>query len=424
MSVSKIKKVAVLAWTDRWSISIWRALKKIVDDVDLIYVHDKTPEEVRDLIEKSKPDLCFSKNFRIAQVDGGCHLQRVSEIFSNWKFPTAVWYLDNPRYQDSSVLTDFWKSGSRLGNGLFFFNDPSFKEFFTLHQAKAYHLPIGVDEAIFDLRYPELETQFARDLRFTGHALAACNLPEVTLNMLREGHMSLVMSDLEDRLTQKLKFSSLEATAMTNLLIEPLQKYFSEFYTKPKKYLGKTEAFFKSCQKLLPPDAYAELIVLEPRIGEVYSWWQMTAYLYAMKELGLIVQGDQIWSGFFPDQVESCRELTWEELFASYRATKISFCFTKWSLPYAVHDRIYEVLAAGGFPLTDRRDELDRHFNEDEIVSYETIDEAKDLAAFYIKNDAARLKLIEKGRERVRRDHTYEQRLRTLLDRSAKYFNI
>jgi spore maturation protein CgeB len=81
-----------------------------------------------------------------------------------------------------------------------------------------------------------------------------------------------------------------------------------------------------------------------------------------------------------------------------------------------VNMRTFEILAAGGFQLVDHIAGLEENFEVGrEIVSYDSPDHFRELAAYYLAHPEERAAISERGRTRVLRDHTYEQRLLTIL---------
>ena len=78
--------------------------------------------------------------------------------------------------------------------------------------------------------------------------------------------------------------------------------------------------------------------------------------------------------------------------------------------------RTFEVLAAGGFQLVDAVAGLEECFEAGrEIVTYTSPAHCRELADYYLAHPAERAALTERGRARVLRDHTYAQRLTTIL---------
>ncbi len=77
--------------------------------------------------------------------------------------------------------------------------------------------------------------------------------------------------------------------------------------------------------------------------------------------------------------------------------------------------RIVDVLGTGEFLLTTHQQELDDFFYEDEIVTYETLEEEIEKIAFYLDHDDIRDKIAKKGQERVKKDFNYVDRLNRML---------
>ena len=78
--------------------------------------------------------------------------------------------------------------------------------------------------------------------------------------------------------------------------------------------------------------------------------------------------------------------------------------------------RAFELAGCGGFQLVNRVPVLLDHFTPDvEVATFESIDELRDKINFYLANPAAATAIAENGRRRAHRDHTYEHRLRDIL---------
>lgn len=78
--------------------------------------------------------------------------------------------------------------------------------------------------------------------------------------------------------------------------------------------------------------------------------------------------------------------------------------------------RTYEIPAAGGFEITDYIPGIENQFEiGSEMVVYRSMDEFRELVEYYLNYPEERMAIAKRGRERVLRDHTYEQRMKTLL---------
>lgn len=89
--------------------------------------------------------------------------------------------------------------------------------------------------------------------------------------------------------------------------------------------------------------------------------------------------------------------------------------------------RIWEILGAGGFLLTDRIPHIEELFKDGEhLVLYDNYDDAVDKARYYLKHDDERERIAKAGFEWVMKtgtiDHRVDQMLRS-FDPNAKYLD-
>lgn len=75
--------------------------------------------------------------------------------------------------------------------------------------------------------------------------------------------------------------------------------------------------------------------------------------------------------------------------------------------------RSFEILASGGFHLTQWTQSMDYFFeNGKHLVTVKSPNEAHEKMKYYLKNDGERIKIAEQGMEYVRNNHTYEHRVK------------
>jgi len=81
-----------------------------------------------------------------------------------------------------------------------------------------------------------------------------------------------------------------------------------------------------------------------------------------------------------------------------------------------LNTRTFEILAAGGFELVDQVPGLAEHFEVGrEIVAYASPAQFRELTDYYLAHPSERAAIVERGRSRVLRHHTYEKRLEVIL---------
>jgi spore maturation protein CgeB len=85
-----------------------------------------------------------------------------------------------------------------------------------------------------------------------------------------------------------------------------------------------------------------------------------------------------------------------------------------------VNPRTFEIASCGAFQLVDNRKLLPELFASDELALFDSIDELKDKIIYYKTRHEERKCLAERARKRVLREHTYAERMRTLLDFAAR----
>ena len=83
-----------------------------------------------------------------------------------------------------------------------------------------------------------------------------------------------------------------------------------------------------------------------------------------------------------------------------------------------VNPRTFELAACGGFQLVDKRLHLPELFEQGkEVVVFNSIRELREQIEHYLKHPEERIPIVKNARERVLRDHTYEARVITMLQK-------
>lgn len=109
----------------------------------------------------------------------------------------------------------------------------------------------------------------------------------------------------------------------------------------------------------------------------------------------------------------------YDEAVKFYNSSKINININAWYnyIASGVSLRVFDIPACGGFLLTDFVEELLELYNlPEEMETFKTQDEFMDKIKYYLKNDSKRIKIAENGYRRVMTDHTYEIRMKQLLD--------
>ena len=87
------------------------------------------------------------------------------------------------------------------------------------------------------------------------------------------------------------------------------------------------------------------------------------------------------------------------------------------SSKYADNVRLYEATGMGCLLITDWKENLGDLFTiGKEVETYRTIDEATEKIMYYLTHEREREKIARAGQQRTLKDHTYEQRAKTILE--------
>lgn len=167
----------------------------------------------------------------------------------------------------------------------------------------------------------------------------------------------------------------------------------------------------------------AEQVDLEAAVLWLASQWDRVERVSALVPAGLKVFGDPAWTRFLPDPGAYGGPLHYHrELPAFYQCVAVNLNFTSLQMKNGLNQRVFDVPAAGAFLLTDYKEALWEVFGPDEVVTFHTLEEAREKLQFYLKYPETRRRLATRARERVLSQHTYGHRLQVVLRQLTRTF--
>ena len=100
-----------------------------------------------------------------------------------------------------------------------------------------------------------------------------------------------------------------------------------------------------------------------------------------------------------------------------FQNSRINMNFTIRNIRSGIPLRIWDVLACGGFILTNFQAEFLSFFeNGRDIVWFDSVNDMLRKADYYLEHEDERLSIARLGQEKALREHTYEQRLSQILE--------
>ena len=100
-----------------------------------------------------------------------------------------------------------------------------------------------------------------------------------------------------------------------------------------------------------------------------------------------------------------------------FHLSKINLNITLPSICSGIPQRVFDIMACGGFVLTNYQPDIERHFKiGEEIETFKDMEECMYKADYYLHHDEARLKIAVNGFQSILQQHNYTQRVTELME--------
>ena len=103
--------------------------------------------------------------------------------------------------------------------------------------------------------------------------------------------------------------------------------------------------------------------------------------------------------------------------------SKINLNISLRSIQTGIPLRAFDIMGCGGFLISNYQEDFLLHFEPDEdIVFYTSYEELLDKTEFYLNHDSERKRIAQNAYEKVSKEHTYLQRVHTMLNTVEEYW--
>ncbi len=121
---------------------------------------------------------------------------------------------------------------------------------------------------------------------------------------------------------------------------------------------------------------------------------------------------------FSPEGIQNMGPVSYfDEMPLVFKLSKINLNITLRSIQHAIPLRVYDILGAGGFLLSNYQVDLARHFIPDEdFVYYEDRRDLINKIDYYLKHDDERAAIARNAHDRVASEHTFDVRAGQIID--------
>ena len=388
----------VLLLTSKYFLmgEILRACQKMGLEHELISIGDDSVgreefvQRVLHAVVTFKPDFCLTLNHMGVDREGV-----LMDLLTRLKLPLASWFVDNPH-----LIIHLYTRCISPWTCLFTWdadNVASLKAFGFPH---VFYLPLGTDTDRFHPHAGQAPQAWKSRLSFVGNSM----LYKVG-GRLKSAHFPKAMT---------LAFQD-----VARAFIHSEQRSVRDFLARD----------FPAIHAL-----YEELGDNEDKLAyETAVTWQATrvyrnALVARLLPFHPTIAGDSGWRIEFrnaPVKPRLLPELNYySELPRFYTCQDISFNCTSQQMKGAVNQRIFDCPAAGGFVLTDWREQIDALFTKQEMVCYREADEIPELVRYYLDHPRERQRFARQARKRVLACHTWVHRLQCLLTQMREVYAV
>lgn len=371
-------------------LSVWKQLGyQITEITEEMENKELLPKE--QLLLVSEPlkarhfDFVFSINY----------FPVLSDVCSIFKLPYACWIVDSP------VLELYSDSIYRPWNRIFLFDYALYQEFAPKNPDCIFYLPLASDVTtmapICQSITAKDRSRYSCDISF----VASLYTEKCPYNKL-QNPPDYLRGYLEGIIESQLKVYGYNfiRELVTNELAMEFKKYLPGFYRFPEKYEQNDIA--------VVADLYLSTKVTEQerlRLLQALSE-QFSVDLYTGSDTSTL-----------PNVHPKGLARTYSDMPKIFRLSKINLNMTAKSIKTALPLRIWDILACGGFLLTNYQSEIPEYFEiGTDLETYASQEELLEKCQYYLSHEDERKQIAENGHRKVKEFHSLEQRLEEMLE--------
>ena len=363
----------------------FRLLGHTVDNIEQeLGSYDIDPEfekKIEHLLIQNQYDMVFTVNY-FALISNSCQRLHIKYI---------SWTCDNP------LISMYHESVFNDCNYIFTFDKTNYLEFKGMGVEHIWYLPLAVDTNRVDtiLRNADDLQKYRGDIAFVGSLYERNSYDKIKpkLPEYLRGYFDAVM---EAQLN--ISGANIVEPMLTTDILEQLQQYFK---------LDKSEGSFSDLGLIF------QTTVLGFKIAEVE---RRRALIELSKYFDVNVYSNSNVSDLMRVRTLGSVDY-WSEMPKVFHMSKINLNFTIPNIKSGTPLRIWDVLGAGGFLLTNYQAELPLFFKEGEdLVCFDGIEDMRKKVGYYLEHEEERRQIAENGYRKVKEYHSYIDRIQTMLE--------
>ena len=356
-------------------------VEEVYQDLLNYDVDEEFAEKLRGMIQAGNYDFFFTVNY----------FPLISNVCQEQGLRYVCWSCDNP------LISMYHKSVFNDVNRIFLFDLTNVEEFKGMGVEHVYHLPLAVDCNRLDYLFTnsnDLEA-YKNEISFVGslYEKNSYDKMEYTLPDYLRGYFEATMEAQRDLMGVNI----IDRMLTPEILME-LENYFE---------LEKSEDSLSDLNLIFSVTTLGFKIAEKQRrriLIDLSKHHDVSIYTNSFTRDLLRVN--------YKGSVDY-----WSEMPKVFNQSKINLNMTIPNIKSGVPLRVYDILGAGGFCLTNFQAELPMFFeNEKHLVWYYNNEDLYDKVDFYLRHDSERERIATAGQTYVRETCTYEGRIKEMLE--------
>ena len=346
--------------------------------------YDIDPEfegKIEALLQKNHYDMVFTVNY-FGLISNSCQKMHVKYV---------SWSCDNP------LISMYHESVYNACNYIFTFDKTNYLEFKAMGVEHIWYLPLAVDtnrlDAVLDAA-DDLQ-KYAGDISFVG-SLYERNSYDKIKPVLPEYLLGYFDAVMEAQLN--ISGANIIEPLLTVDILEKLQQYFK---------LEKSEGSFSDLGLIFQTTVLGfKIAETERRRSLIELSKHYHVNIYSNSNVSDLIRAQYMGSVDY-----------WGDMPKVFHASKINLNFTIPNIKSGIPLRVWDVLGAGGFLLTNYQAELPLYFTEGEdLVCFDGGEDLCEKAGYYLTHEEERKKIAQNGYRKVKERHSYVERINTIIE--------
>lgn len=371
---------------------------------DIIEAFQKNGYQVAEMnreIENLDYDVAYIKNLSEVILSGDYEfvfsvnfIPIISKLCNVLKIPYVCWLVDSP------VVTMYSEAVKGEYNRIFIFDRALYEQYHSQNPEHIYHLPLAANVNHWDSVCEKItsaeQIKYGNAISFVGSLYSEkCPYNKIT-NMSPELRDSLENLMNEQ---QKVYGRNFLAERLTEDMIAEFQKVV-DWESLPDDYEIQPAQFIA--------DEYLGVKISEQERIQILNMLaeKIPVHFYTQSDVSAL--HNVIYRGSAESRFEMPK---------IFHCSKINLNPTAKSIKTGISQRVWDVLGCGGFLICNYQTELPEHFElGQDLETYNSMEELADKCAYYLAHEEERKKIAANGYEKVKKYHTYEIRIRQMLE--------